>query len=121
MYATELYTLNSLKFYVIYIVTLIYKNNFCKKWKTIEKGKSERHTVKRTLPLVLTLKMKEGGPEQGIQQPLEAGIHPYFTLISERKKCRTSVLYPQELNFANNPNDQTGDSPLEPPGGNIAF
>ena len=31
MNATELYTLNLLKFYVIYIVTLIYKNNFCKK------------------------------------------------------------------------------------------
>ena len=82
MYATELYTLNSLKFYVIYIVTLIYKNNFCKKWKTIEKGKSERHTVKRTLPLVLTLKMKEGAPEPrntaasgSWDPPL---FHPYF-------------------------------------------
>ena len=66
-------------------------------------------------------KWRKEALSQGIQQPLEAGIHPYFTLMSERKKCRTSVLYPQELNFANNPNDHTGDSPLEPPGRNIAF
>lgn len=57
---------------------------FAKKWKMIEKGKSEMHTVKRTPPLALTLKMEEGGPEPRNVAASGSWDPPSFQIQKER-------------------------------------
>ena len=50
----------------------------------IERGKSEMHTVKRTPPLALTLKMEEGGPEPRNVAASGSWDPPSFQIQKER-------------------------------------